>query len=153
VNALGGNDIVGSSMAAAAPQLTLDGGAADDQLQGGDGADRLLGGDGDDAIDGGRGNDTAGMGAGDDSFRWDPGEGSDTVAGDAGTDTMAFNGANLAERFDVAANGGRVRFTRDVANIVMDLDDVERTQLQAFGGVDNVAVHDLSGTDMTEVDA
>jgi Ca2+-binding RTX toxin-like protein len=153
VNALGGNDIVGSSMVAAAPQLTLDGGAADDQLQGGDGADRLLGGDGDDAIDGGRGNDVALMGAGNDSFQWDPGEGNDTIEGQDGVDTMVFNGANVSERFDFAANGGRVRFTRDVANIVMDLNDVERTELQALGGVDSVAVHDLAGTDMTEVNS
>jgi Ca2+-binding RTX toxin-like protein len=91
------------------------------------------------------------MGAGDDSFTWDPGEGSDTLEGQAGTDTMVFNGAAVAEKFDVAANGGRVRFTRDVANIVMDLDDVERTDLNALGGADALTVHDLSGTDMAAV--
>ena len=29
-------------------------------------------------------------------------------------DAMTFNGANIAEQFDVSANGGRVRFSRDV---------------------------------------
>ena len=38
---------------------------------------------------------------------------------------MLFNGANINENIEVSANGGRVRFTRDVANIVMDLNDVE----------------------------
>ena len=38
---------------------------------------------------------------------------------------MLFNGANISERMDVSANGQRVRFVRDVANITMDLDNVE----------------------------
>ena len=37
-----------------------------------------------------------------------------------------FNGANIGELFDVSANGGRVRFTRNIAAIVMDLDDIEQ---------------------------
>ena len=51
---------------------------------------------------------------------WNPGDGSDTVEGQAGTDTMLFNGANIAEKIDLSANGGRLRFTRDVGNIAMD---------------------------------
>ena len=35
---------------------------------------------------------------------------------------MAFNGSNINENMDASANGGRVRFTRDVANIAMDLE-------------------------------
>ena len=38
---------------------------------------------------------------------------------------MLFNGANINEKMDVSANGERVRFVRDVANITMDLDNVE----------------------------
>ena len=60
---------------------------------------------------------------------------------------MAFNGANINERMDVSANGGRVRFTRDIANIVMDLNDVERIDVKALGGADTITVNDLSGTD------
>ena len=85
----------------------------------------LLGGDGNDFIDGQQGNDTAFLGAGDDVFQWDPGDGSDTVEGQDGTDTMLFNGSAIDENFDVSANGGRVRFTRNIGNIVMDLNDVE----------------------------
>ena len=41
------------------------------------------------------------MGAGDDTFQWDPGDGSDVVEGQDGADSMLFNGANVAENFDV----------------------------------------------------
>ena len=54
---------------------------------------------------------------------------------------------------DVSANGGRVRFTRDIANIVMDLNDVETIDAKALGGADTLTVNDLSGTDLTNVDA
>ena len=65
---------------------------------------------------------------------------------------MLFNGANVDENIDISANGERVRFTRNVANIVMDLNGVEQIQFNALGGADNVVVHDLSGTGVTEVD-
>ena len=66
---------------------------------------------------------------------------------------MLFNGANIAENFDVSANGGRVRFTRNVANIIMDLNDVEAIDVKALGGADNLIVNDLSGTDVTNIDS
>ena len=97
--------------------LTIDGGAGNDTITGGDGNDTLIGGDGNDLIIGGRGNDTALLGAGDDTFVWNPGDGSDIVEGQDGIDTLQFNGANINENIDISANGGRVRFTRDVANI------------------------------------
>src|SRR5205085_1057437 len=131
--------------------LTVDGGAGNDTITGGDGNDLLLGGDGNDLIVGGRGNDVALMGAGDDTFVWNPGDGSDIVEGQAGSDTMQFNGANIAEKIDLSANGGRLRFTRDVANITMDTNDVERVNFAALGGADTITVGDLSGTDVTEV--
>ena len=43
---------------------------------------------------------------------------------------------NINERMEVSANGGRVRFTRDIANIVMDLNDVETIDVKALGGAD-----------------
>jgi Ca2+-binding RTX toxin-like protein len=153
VNALGGNDTVNGGLGLAALiKVSVDGGAANDTINGGDGAEVLLGGDGNDAIDGNRGDDTGLLGAGDDSFRWDPGDGSDTIEGQAGTDTMLFNGAGVAESFDVSANGQRVRFFRDVANITMDLDDVEKILTQALGGADTAVVNDMTGTDLTNVE-
>ena len=73
------------------------------------------------------------------------------VEGQDGVDTLLFNGATANEKFDVSANGERVRFTRDVGNIVMDLNDVEKIDLNALGGTDTVTVNDLSGTDLTQV--
>jgi Ca2+-binding RTX toxin-like protein len=58
----------------------------------------------------------------------------------------------VAENIDIAANGGRVLFTRDIANVVMDLNDVETVSFDALGGADNIVINDLSGTDATKVD-
>jgi Ca2+-binding RTX toxin-like protein len=153
VSAGGGNDrIDASALPADSILLTLDGGAGDDTILGSQGADVLLGGDGNDLINGGRGNDVAFLGSGDDTFVWNPGDGSDTVEGGDGTDTMVFNGANIAENIDISANGERVLFTRNVANITMDLNDVEHIHFAALGGADKITVNDLSGTDVTQVD-
>src|SRR6185295_6631397 len=129
------------------------GGTGNDTLLGSNGADVLLGGDGNDFVDGNQGGDLARLGAGDDRFQWDPGDGSDTVEGQDGTDVMLFNGSDGNELFEASANGPRLRFTRNVGNIVMDLDDVEAVDLNALGGADTMTVDDLSGTDVVELDA
>ena len=98
-----------------------------------------------------RGNDVALLGSGDDTFVWNPGDGSDIVEGQAGTDTLLFNGANVNENIDISANGSRVCFTRDVANVTMDLNGVETIDFNALGGADNIVVNDLAGTDVTQV--
>jgi Ca2+-binding RTX toxin-like protein len=152
VNCNGGDDSFSAGNGLAnLISITVDGGAGNDTLPGGDGNDTLIGGDGNDFIDGNRGNDVIFLGAGDDTFQWDPGDGSDIVEGQGGRDTMVFNGANVAERIDIAANGSRVRFTRDVANVTIDLNGVEVITFNALGGADNITVGDLSGTDVTDV--
>ena len=120
-------------------------------ITGSSGADTILGGDGNDSVIGGRGDDVALLGIGNDTFTWNPGDGSDIVEGQAGVDTLLFNGSNVNERIDISANGGRVRFTRDVANITMDLNGVEHIQFNALGGADTVTVNDLTGTDVNQV--
>jgi Ca2+-binding RTX toxin-like protein len=153
VKGLGGNDGLDAALVdAAVVKLTLDGGTGNDNVFGGRGADTLLGGDGNDLVVGGQGNDTALLGAGDDQFQWNPGDGSDIVEGQDGHDLLLFFGANIAERFDASANGSRVRFTRDVGNVVMDLNGIENFELRALGGADNVTVGDLTGTDLTRFD-
>src|SRR5215212_391229 len=154
VSALDGNDsIAADGLAAAAITPTLDGGNGDDRIAGSQGAELTLGGDGNDTADGNRGNDTAQMGAGDDTFIWDPGDGSDVVEGQEGHDTMRFNGANIAEQFELSANGNRLRFVRNVGNITMDTAGVEQVDVNALGGADLVTVNDLKGTDVTQVNA
>ena len=152
LNANGGDDSFSATgNLAALIKITADGGAGIDTLLGSNGVDLLLGGDGNDFVDGQQGNDVAFLGAGDDTFQWDPGDGSDIVEGQDGSDTMLFNGSNGNENMAAFANGGRVLFTRDLAAITMDLNDVESIVAKAFGGTDNVVVNDLSGTDVTTV--
>src|SRR5258706_5084285 len=100
-----------------------------------------MGSEGNDLVFGGRGNDVALLGAGDDTFVWNPGDGNDVVEGGTGIDTMLFNGANIAEKIDISANGGRALFHRDVANIDMDLNGVEDIDFTALGGAENINVH------------
>jgi Ca2+-binding RTX toxin-like protein len=130
---------------------TLNGGNGDDTLAGGNGNENLVGGNGNDSIDGNRGNDVALMGNGNDTFGWDPGDGSDTIEGQNGTDTLLFNGANIAEQVELTANGDRLRFFRDIANITIDTAGVERVDFNALGGADLVTVNDLSATDVNEL--
>src|SRR3954452_20338516 len=134
---------------------TISGGDGNDSLEGGQTKvaaenETYYGGDGNDLVDGGRGVDTAFLGAGDDTFRWDNGEGSDVIEGQDGADTMLFNGAGINETATLTANGGRLTFFRVQGNVTMDTDGVERVVYNAFGGVDNVTVNDLSATDVTK---
>jgi hypothetical protein len=133
---------------------TLSGGNGDDSLIGGAGNETFFGGNGNDFVDGGKGADTAYLGNGDDSFRWDPGDGSDVIEGQNGTDTMVFNGAAANETVNMSANGHRLTFFRQPANITMDTNGVEVVDFNALGGQDNVTIGDLSGTDVqrTNVD-
>src|SRR6266511_679938 len=143
INGLGGNDVINaSSLEADGIQLTMNGGFGEDILIGSEGGDLFNGDDGD---------DLALMGAGDDTFVWNPGDDHDTLEGQDGFDTLLFNGANIAEHIDIAANGGRVLFARDIASVRMDLNDVERIDFNAKGGADAINVRDLSGTDVVEV--
>jgi hypothetical protein len=132
--------------------VTINGGAGNDTLIGGAGAERLLGGRGDDFVDGNIGADQALLGAGDDRFQWDPGDGSDTVEGQGGQDQLDFNGSSIGEQIQLSANGPRLRLTRNVANITMDTDGVERVSIRALGGSDAITVNDLAGTDVKTVD-
>ena len=140
--------ISGASGLAALLQLKLFGGNGYDTLNGGDGADHIFGGAQNDRVDGNGGADIGLLGTGHDTFVWDPGDGSDTIEGQGGTDRLLFNGSGGSENFDFSANGNRLRFFRDLGNITMDTNDVERVDLEALGGADNTVVNDLSGTDV-----
>src|SRR5262249_30529543 len=70
-----------------------------------------------------------------------------------GRDSMVFNGSDAAEAFDVSANDHRVRLTRDVEGVVMDLNGVEEIDLNPSGGADSITVNDQSttGTSLTQL--
>jgi hemolysin type calcium-binding protein len=155
VDAGRGNDFVqldtaNGAFTTARPTI-VDGGSGDDTLIGGSGNELFFGGSGNDVVDGNGGTDTAFLGTGDDTFVWDPGDGSDTVDGGPGFDTHVFNGSSGNEIFAATANGGRVRFTRNLGNIVMDLNDFEALDVNALGGTDSVTINDLAGTGLTDV--
>lgn len=146
LNANGGDDTFSATgNLATLIQIVVDGGTGNDTLLGSNGADRLFGGDGNDLVDGNQGSDTVLLGAGDDTFQWDPGDGSDLVEGQDGYDTMIFNGANIDEKIDLSANGSRLRLTRDIGSVTMDVNAVETVNVNALGGADTITVNDLSG--------
>jgi len=143
VNGLGGNDeLDASALSAGMIGLVLNGGLDDDQITGSGGTDSIIGGAGTDRIF---------MGGGDDSFFWNAGDGSDLVEGQSGIDTLNFNGSIDAENFDLSANGPRLRLTRDVDNIAMDVDGVEQVAVTAVNGGDTFVLNDLTGTAVTAV--
>ncbi len=142
-----GNDTLTGS----ASDDVLDGGPGNDTLNGGSGNDRLIGGPGDDILNGGRGNDVMFGGDGNDQFVWNPGDGSDVIEGEGGIDTMVFNGSNANESMDISGNGERFRLSRDVGAIIMDCNGVERVELNALGGADQITVNDLAGTQLAQV--
>ena len=129
----------------------IDGGNGDDTLIGGSGNEIFVGGRGDDVVDGNGGSDTAFLGKGDDTFVWDPGDGSDVVEGGSGSDNLVFNGSAGNEIMAATAVGERVSFTRNLGNIVMDLDGIEGIDVRALGGTDTVTVNDVGGTDLKRV--
>jgi hypothetical protein len=148
INGVGGNDSLSLSEA--------NGPMPDASIFGGDGNDVIVSGSGIDFIEGGPGNDTAFLGAGDDTFAWLPGDGSDVVEGQGGRDVLTFIGSDLAEKFDISDSGNglpfhRVRFTRDIGGITMDLNGVEDIDLTTLGGADTVTVNDQSATDIFDV--
>ena len=151
VNTLGGDDTINAStLPAGVVQLTVDGGAGNDQSLAATARrpdrrrrQRL--------VNGGRGNDVAFLGAGDDTFVWNPGDGSDTVEGQAGSDTMLFNGSNANENIDISANGSRVRSSAMWPTSPWTSTASRAINFNALGGADTITVNDLTGTDVTQV--
>ena len=134
------------------PFTVVDTGSGDDVVAGGSGNELFRTGTGSDVVDGNRGADTALLGTGADAFTWDQGDGSDVIEGGPSVDLMTFNGFANAEKFAATPNGQRLRFTRDLGNIVMDTDDVEQVALNALGGADTATIDDLRGTDVRRID-
>ncbi len=124
---------------------------AADFIDAGGGNDLIESGGGNDVVIGGPGSDTAILGRGNDTFIWNPGDGSDVVEGGSGTDTLVFSGANVNETMTLSANGTRARLSRDVGNVVMDLNSMEHIDINARGGADNITIDDLTGSGVKQV--
>ena len=91
------------------------------------------------------------MGAGDDTFAGIPATAATSSRARTAPTRCCSTAPTSTRSIDISANGERVRFTRDVANITMDLNDVERVDVDALGGADTITVNDLIGTDVTDV--
>ncbi|MDJ0572078.1 MAG: calcium-binding protein [Pleurocapsa sp. MO_192.B19] len=124
-----------------------------DLLSGGDGADTLLGLKGDDTLIGDKGDDLKIGGAGDDRLIWNDGDGSDTMEGDDGYDVVEVNGAvDAGDDFELRANGYRTEFERlNLGPFTLDVDNVERFEINGGGGDDTLNIRDLTGTDVDKV--
>ena len=122
-------------------------------IVGTDNDDTLQGGAGNDTITGNRGNDLKIGDIGDDLFIWNNGDGSDIMEGDAGYDVTQVNGAiDQGDNFELRDNWGRAEFERlNLGNFVLDVDNVERFEINGGGGDDTLTVKDLTGTDVQEV--
>ena len=152
IDLAGGDDqFSGVNGLAAVTGLDVDGGDGNDTIVGSNGADVVSGGEGDDFLDGRFGNDALNGGGGNDTFQWDPGDANETIVGGEGADRLAFNGANIGETIAISATGSHARFTRDIANVALDLDQVEAIDLRTLGGSDTITVGDLTGTAVTAV--
>lgn len=138
--------------ALAGKEGTIDGGNGRDLLNGSAAVELFIGGNGKDAVDGNRGDDRAELGTGTDSFRWDPGDGSDEIDGGTGIDTLDFNGAGVSEQMRLFAAGELAIFFRQQATIRMEMTRVERLDLDALGGADDITIDDMSGTDFRRAD-
>ncbi|HSB91145.1 MAG TPA: Ig-like domain-containing protein [Anaerolineales bacterium] len=127
----------------------LAGGDGNDTLQGGAGHDTLQGGDGADSLAGGSGNDLLLGGDGDDRFPVRSGEGRDILEGGLGTDTLEVTGTGAADWITVSANGTRVSLVQTTpVPGSLDLAGIEYLSLTGRGGLDQIVVGDLSGTDV-----
>jgi Ca2+-binding RTX toxin-like protein len=146
INGLGGDD-------------TINGGKGNDLLKGNRGADLILGGDGEDTLQGDRGNDilVGNKGndvmignKGDDVLAWADGDGSDLMDGRTGNDVTAVNGSVLqGDNFELRANGGIAEFERlNLVGFQLDVDNVEKFDVNGLGGNDTFTVQDLSSTDV-----
>jgi len=88
----------------------------------------------------------------------DGGTGNDTITGSDGTDTITggdgndlITGGRGNDNLLGGAGGTQVQFTRDIGGVVMDVNGTEAITFNALGGADRITVHDLTGTDVTEV--
>ncbi len=129
----------------------LEAGSIRPTVDGARGNDALVGSQGNDFLIGGQGQDTIPCGAGDDFVTWDPGDGSDVIEGESGQDMLFFNGSNIGEQVALTANGQRLRLSRDVAAVNLDLNQVEKIEFRALGGADTIMVGNLTGTGVGDI--
>src|SRR5947209_15937728 len=73
--------------------------------------------------------------------------------GQAPFESLLFPYTTLFRSIDISANGGRVRFFRNIASVTMDLNGVERIDVHALGGADNSVNNEPTVTDIAPIAA
>ncbi|HSB69073.1 MAG TPA: ELWxxDGT repeat protein [Candidatus Methylomirabilis sp.] len=153
IDAGSGDDLVNVSALGAPVPLTLHGGAGNDTLLGGPGSDILLGGAGADTLDGNSGNDRLLGGAGDDILVARSREGQDRLEGGSGSDVVEMTATDGADWMTVSATGGHANLNQTApVSGSLDFIGIEHLHITGGGGLDNIVVGDLSGTDMLSLD-
>ena len=114
-------------------QLSLDGGSGDDVVAGSDGVDRVFGGSGDDTLDGNASADSVSLGDGNESS---PGTCWTAVTACVVTVVrhVGLQWHRRARTVHRDRRGPRVRLTRNLGNVTMDLDSLESARVRTFGG-------------------
>ncbi len=162
-----GNDFVGvvgniGDLGDGDVPVTLNGNVGnDDFLAAAPGPVTIQGGAGDDFVDGGgagTGQETIALGDGNDRFKSElngfiaGGTRSDIVDGGTGQNTMEMDGSFASETLSLSANAGHLIADHTAGRV--DADNIQNVSWIGFGGLDEgggdqVAVNDLSSTDVT----
>ena len=167
INGGDGNDTLDANLAN--EPVTLNGEGGDDSLTGGSMSDLLDGGSGDDTLTGGGSLDTLLGEDGDDLFIWNNGDATEPVRGGSGFDTQRVNandglGDELTiGRISDVVNPGPDDFTDRVSisrpnqgaglgAFELDIDEVERLEVNGLGGDDDIQVDGLRSTDVEEIE-
>src|SRR5262249_9753375 len=61
------------------------------------------------------------------------------------------NGSDVAEDFAIGADGTRVRVTRNIDGVTLDLGGVDAITVNPLGGADTITFNDLTGTPLAEI--
>ena len=134
---------------------TIYGDAGNDTILALDGNDLVYAGTGNDSITGGVGNDNLFGGDGSDRFVWNNGDNSDIVEGDDGVDVQIVNGAAAGDIFNLrTATNNQARSFFERTNLVpftIDMGQIEQVDINSLAGADQVAVRDLSTTEIRQV--
>ena len=139
LNMLGGDDNFSATGNLAALIVTpVNGGDGNDNILGTNGADTLTGGAGNDFIDGQQGNDT--------QFGDDGNEPSSGIPATAATSSRAARRRQARVQWQRRRRNHGHRperrpcpiLTRNLGNIIMDIDETEDIEINAFGGIDSV---------------
>lgn len=105
---------------------------------------------GSDIVSGGTGNDSVTLGSGNDRYIWNLGDDNDTILAGDGTDTAQVVGTASVNLIEIFAQAGYAKVS--AGGDTLSAFGAEIVKIQALGGVDQIYVSDLAGTDVERVE-